>query len=59
MIGPVTVKTYQASDGSTKASMEVTADEIEFLSPAGTQEPEKKIDKQSGFEQVETDSLPF
>ena len=30
--GPISVSTYQASDGSTRASLDVTADEVEFLS---------------------------
>jgi len=66
VIGPVSVKTYQANDGTTRASMEVTADEIEYLSSkaesqqAPAQE-EKKVDAQTGFTQVEmdTDELPF
>ena len=33
VIGPVSVSTYQANDGSTRAQMEVTADDVEFLSP--------------------------
>ena len=32
VIGPVSVRTYQANDGTTRASLEVTADEVEFLS---------------------------
>lgn len=30
--GPVAVSTYQANDGSTRASLDVTADDVEFLS---------------------------
>lgn len=33
--GSVSVHTYQAQDGTTKASMEVFAEEVEFLSPKG------------------------
>ena len=33
VIGPVTVRTYQANDGTTRASMEVTAQDVEFLTP--------------------------
>lgn len=33
VIGPVSVSTYKAQDGSTRASLEVTADDVEFLSP--------------------------
>lgn len=32
VVGPVSVRTYQAQDGSTRASMEVTAEDVEFLS---------------------------
>lgn len=55
VIGPVAVRTYTGNDGNTRAQMEVTADEVEFLSPAG----EVKKDQASGYEQVETDELPF
>ncbi len=32
VIGPVSVHTYTGSDGTTRASLEVTADDVEFLS---------------------------
>lgn len=32
VIGPVSASTYQANDGSTRVQLEVTADEVEFLS---------------------------
>lgn len=32
VVGPVSVSTYQANDGSTRANMEITAEEVEFLS---------------------------
>ena len=35
VIGPVSVSTYKAQDGSTRASLEVTADDVEFLFPKG------------------------
>lgn len=35
--GPVSVSTYQAQDGSTRASLDVTADDVEFLSPKNEQ----------------------
>ena len=55
VVGPVSVRTYQANDGSTRASLEVTADEVEFLNRvngenAGTSAP---VDAQSGMEIVE------
>ncbi len=33
VVGPVSVNTYAGSDGQTRASMEVNAEEVEFLSP--------------------------
>ncbi len=69
VVGPVSVRTYQASDGSTRASLEVTAEDVEFLSsrndgdaagaytaPAAA----PAVDPQAaGFTAVETDELPF
>ena len=54
VIGPVSVRTYQNSKGETKASLEVTADEVEFLSSPG-----ESVDQQSGMEKVDPDENPF
>lgn len=72
VIGPVSVRTYQANDGTTRASLEVTADDVEFCSSRQddgqapqtyAQEtpppPPQNIDQQSGMEVVEQDELPF
>ena len=53
VIGPVEVRTYQENDG-TRASLEVTADEVEFLS--GKKE---KVDQQTGYQVAEDEELPF
>ena len=62
VIGPVSVSTFTGQDGTTRANLEVQADEVEFLSPRvsdAAQEPQK--DPQTGFEQVpmDTEQLPF
>ena len=58
--GPVSVSTYTAKDGSTKASLEVTAEDVEFLSPAGTGAENAQVDERAGFVKVEDDeTLPF
>ena len=57
--GPVTVSTYTAKDGTTRASMEITADEVEFLSPAGTGAENATVDERAGFVKVEDEILPF
>lgn len=69
VIGPVSARTYQANDGTTRVSLEVTADDVEFLSsrnddqaggytpaPAAAPAP---MAQNSGFTAVETDELPF
>lgn len=33
VVGSVSVSTYTGNDGSTKANLEVTAEDVEFLSP--------------------------
>lgn len=53
VVGSVALKTYEANDGSTRASLEVTADEVEFLSPG-----QEARDKAAGFERVD-EPLPF
>ena len=35
--GPVTCRTYVGNDGQTRASLEVMADDVEFLTPKGEQ----------------------
>ena len=61
--GPVQCRTYTGQDGQTRASMEVTANEVEFLSPAGNTQQNApqapKTDAQSGFVQVDDEEIPF
>ena len=72
VIGPVSVRTYTGNDGTTRASLEVTADEVEFLSsrndgeaaggynaPAAAPEAPSADSQAAGFTAVETDELPF
>ena len=71
VVGSVSVHTYTGNDGTTRASLEVNADDVEFLSsrndaeaagsysaPAAPEAP--SADSQAaGFTAVETDELPF
>ena len=58
--GPVSVSTYTAKDGTTRASLEVTAEDVEFLSPAGTGAENAQVDERAGFVKVdESEELPF
>lgn len=42
VIGPVSVSTYTGNDGNTRATLEVTADDVEFLTPKNEQSQESK-----------------
>lgn len=52
VVGEVSCHAYM-SNGEAKASLEVTAEDVEFLSPK-----DEKIDKASGMQVVETE-LPY
>ena len=70
VVGSVSVHTFTGNDGTTRASLEVTADEVEFLSsrndgeaggysaPAAPEAPSAES-QAAGFTAVETDELPF
>ncbi|MBP5462907.1 MAG: single-stranded DNA-binding protein [Lachnospiraceae bacterium] len=58
VIGPVTSRVYQGNDGKTYADLEVVAEEVEFLSPAGQVEKEQPKEEPK-YTPVETDELPF
>lgn len=67
VVGSVSVRTYQANDGTTRASMDVSATDVEFLTSTGgntaadaapSQETHAQ-ETEGGFTAVETDELPF
>lgn len=67
VVGTLTTQTYTGNDGQPRFSLEVQADEIEFLTPrneqgeATTSMPTSAPMQQgsSGFVQVDEDDLPF
>ena len=63
VIGSVSVSTYQAQDGTTRATLEVTAEDVEFLSPKGEQAaapaPAASPAAPSGYVEVDDEELPF
>lgn len=69
VVGSVSVSTYQASDGTTRAQLEITADDVEFLSSrneesgtyqAAPAQPQPAPTKPgNGFVEVDGDDLPF
>jgi len=64
VVGPVSVSSYEAKEGGTRFSLDVRADDVEFLSPkeqSDAAEPTKKP-VPDGFQEVSDDdfgSLPF
>ena len=68
VVGAVSVQTYTGNDGTTRASLEVTADDVEFLSsrnedagyaPAAPSQPAPAAPAMNGFEEVDDEDLPF
>ncbi len=72
VVGPVSVSSYTANDGSTRFSLEVTADDVEFLSsrsdgdgytstvPVASARPAATAPAaEEGFDEVEEEELPF
>ena len=67
--GPLSARTYQANDGTTRVSLEVNANDVEFLSSrnddmaggytAPAASAPAPMAQSSGFTAVETDELPF
>ena len=67
--GPLSARTYQANDGTTRVSLEVNANDVEFLSSrnddmaggysAPVASAPAPMAQNSGFTAVETDELPF
>lgn len=73
VVGSVSATAYTAKDGALRASLEVTADDVEFLTPrgegneggnapsAGTYTPSSApaSSQNSGFVKVDDEELPF
>ena len=61
VVGPVSVSSYESKDGGTRFSLDVRADDVEFLSPkeqSDAAEPTKKP-VPDGFTEVDGEFLPF
>ena len=75
VFGSIQTRTYEAQDGSKRSAFDIVADEVEFLSAAGSRDTNQgyqanpggyteAVSKgaenlQEGFTQVENEELPF
>ncbi|MDD3400906.1 MAG: single-stranded DNA-binding protein [Eubacteriales bacterium] len=68
VVGELQARLYEAKDGSTRMSLDVTADEVEFLTPKGQEEggstysaPRTQSNPQdlAGFTDISSDDIPF
>ena len=68
VVGPVTARMYTGNDGQNRVSLEVMADDVEFLSsrnedagyaPAAPSQPAPAAPAMNGFEEVDDEDLPF
>lgn len=61
IVGELQARTYEANDGTTRMSLDVSADEVEFLSPKEETKPDPKprYTDPDTFEDVSSDDLPF
>ena len=54
VVGTVSVRTYETQSGEHRASLEVLADEVEFLTPKG-----ESTDPQTGYTNVDDADCPY
>lgn len=60
VIGDLQARTYTAKDGTTRMSLDVGADEVEFLSPKDEEKPRQMTPADpSTFDDISSDDLPF
>ena len=72
VVGAVSVSTYTGNDGQTRASLDITAQDVEFLTPKGGDseaqynaaertaiQHDSMAQTGGGFVQVQDDDLPF
>lgn len=60
VVGPVSVSTFMAKDGSgVRYSLDVTAEDVEFLTPKGNDNAPGGQSQAQYYEQVDDEDLPF
>lgn len=58
VVGEIQPRQYEAKDGTTRTSLDVQADEVEFLSPKQQGNDEPATDA-NGFTDVSSEDIPF
>lgn len=56
VVGELQARTYEAKDGKTRVSLDVQADEVEFLSPAEQKQEKQKTDE---WQDISSKDLPW
>lgn len=59
VIGELQMRSYTAKDGTPRVSVEVSADEVEFLSSPTTRKAETSTPNLSDFDDISSDDLPW
>ena len=60
IVGELQARTYTAKDGTTRMSLDVGADEVEFLSPKEEEKPRQMTPADpEKFDDISSDDLPF
>lgn len=63
VVGPVSINTYTGNDGKTRASMEVTAEDVEFLTPRNEQsekdlhQVQKEQAQEANYQKAEREAI--
>ena len=64
VVGELQARTYDGKDGTVRMSLDVQADEVEFLSPKDKADqthdaPQADADDMQGFESIKAEDIPF
>ena len=68
VVGELPARMYEAKDGTTRMSLDVSADEVEFLTPKAADDngsgysaprPQASAQDLAGFTDINSDDLPF
>ena len=59
VVGELQARTFEGRDGRTRVSLEVNAEDVEFLSPKDEVKVETQNPDVSGFEDISSSDIPF